>query len=859
MIQMKNNNQKILRLLAKREYQENKRRNRILIGTVAFAVWMIFCVFSLAIGKVQADYLLMVRNGGTKASTTLENPSEEQYRKIQKLAYIRSAGMETDFAATDAFLCTVLDKIAWEKMLKPAYTDIHGEYPTEEDEIMLPMRALKLLGISKPKIGMTIPVTMTDSEGEERSGDFRLSGYYTEYVDPSMGKAYGYFSQKYLDQLNLAEVSRTLLIEQSRSVDGQTVEDRLYQDIPMRDDSQQFFGGTGLGLEAVTELVGGYDIAAVMAVVILLAAWLLIYNVLHISYGKDIRRFGLLKTLGTTGKQIRSIAYRQIRKIAVLGCLWGSVAGVAVTLTVIPALLSRMYLHGLGKASAMIAFRPWMLAASVCFGMLVTFLGAAGVVRKIGKLSPVESIQYMEKVSAGRKSRRQSKDPLKAMAWRNLFRFRKRCVLTIVSLTLGICVALSAVVITNGTDMTNQIEAENHDFKIMTNISSGTISQYPTEETYFPEELIDKMTGLDGVETVAKVTGGYGKLQLDEKILDLRRKTLEENQIPEENTENIEETAPKFYEFVAELVSDDYLEELKTLNEEKNLGLDLESVEAGTGAIMLHYNLFSRIEAEKGREDVGETFSTYTVQGEKTADMKFCGHLNFKEKGLPALDTTWNGPGIVYFLVGEKGMERMRLPVQTFVLEMDVNRSMEPMIRESVEKSVDSYNMQFVTGSSHGDYISDARTLMLVCKSELLFAARSYIASSRIIMYGLCLVLLFMGLMNYFHVIVTGYTVRQKEFSMMQSIGMTTRQLKNMTRMEGIFYGLIVGVLVLTVGSGVLGVVAVVMKSRVGYFRFVYPWRELIGVLLILGGLCVAIPEGVFRRMRKNREIERGF
>ena len=98
-----------------------------------------------------------------------------------------------------------------------------------------------------------------------------------------------------------------------------------------------------------------------------------------------------------------------------------------------------------------------------------------------------------------------------------------------------------------------------------------------------------------------------------------------------------------------------YLEELKVFNEEKDLGLDIDSVEAGTGAIMLHYNLFSRIEAQKGREDVGETFSTYTVQGEKTADMKFCGYLNFKEKGAPALDTTWNGPGIVYFLVGEKG------------------------------------------------------------------------------------------------------------------------------------------------------------------------------------------------------------
>lgn len=173
---------------------------------------------------------------------------------------------------------------------------------------------------------------MTDSEGEEHSGDFRLSGYYTEYVDPSMGKAYGYFSKTYLDQLDLSEVSRTLLIEQSGSVDGQTVEDRLYQDIPMRDDSQQFFGGTGLDLEAVTEMVGGYDIAAVMAVVILFAAWLLIYNVLHISYGKDIRRFGLLKTLGTTDGRFEASRTRQIFKIAVLGCLWGSVAGYCIYL-----------------------------------------------------------------------------------------------------------------------------------------------------------------------------------------------------------------------------------------------------------------------------------------------------------------------------------------------------------------------------------------------------------------------------------------------------------------------------------------------------------------------------------------------
>ena len=84
---------------------------------------MIFCVFSLAIGKIQADYLLMVRNGGTKASTTLEDPSEEQYRKIQELAYIRSAGMETDFAATDAFF---VYSVRQDGVGKHAETGVYG-------------------------------------------------------------------------------------------------------------------------------------------------------------------------------------------------------------------------------------------------------------------------------------------------------------------------------------------------------------------------------------------------------------------------------------------------------------------------------------------------------------------------------------------------------------------------------------------------------------------------------------------------------------------------------------------------------------------------------------------------------------
>lgn len=396
---VENNNQEVIRLISRREKAGNKWENRILTGTVAFAVWMLCCVFSLAAGRIRAEELLLIRNAGTKAVTTMENPSWEQYQVIQTLPYIESAGMEADFASADAFLCTVMDQTAWEELQKPAYTDVCGTYPQEADELMLPVRALKSMGIEHPKTGMQIPVEMTDGEGKTICGTFRLCGYYTEYVDPMAGKPYGYFSEAYLKELSPKMLSRTLLMEQRADMDWETVERRLYEDVPMSDGSQQFFCGNSIRLNVITKVAGGYGTAFGMASVICFAAWLLLCNVLQISFGKSVRRFGLLKTLGTTDRQIRKIIWRQTVRSALAGCLTGSGAGVIVTVTCVPAFLSRRYLHGFGNASAMIAFCPEIFALSICIGFCIALLGTSRVIRKLGTLSPVESAHYMEHFS----------------------------------------------------------------------------------------------------------------------------------------------------------------------------------------------------------------------------------------------------------------------------------------------------------------------------------------------------------------------------------------------------------------------------------------------------------------------------
>ena len=276
---MRNNNQEIAALLARESYNSNKSRNRILTAAVALTVMMLFGVFSLAVGKLETDILLYMRNSGTAASTTLERGSKEQQEEIEALPYIRAVGSSVYIGNTEDYSCEVLDETGWEKMTAPAYSDIHGEYPQKTDEIMLPVRAMEAIGIHEPELGMEIPAGINLPGGEKLEKTFILSGYYTDYLNPAIFRPAGYFSQEFLQRLSIDTAENTtLLIQQKDNIDDEAIEDMLYRDVEMRDDSQQFFGGISIYRQVVYDLAGGFDTAVLMAGLILFGAAMLLYN-----------------------------------------------------------------------------------------------------------------------------------------------------------------------------------------------------------------------------------------------------------------------------------------------------------------------------------------------------------------------------------------------------------------------------------------------------------------------------------------------------------------------------------------------------------------------------------------------------
>ena len=241
---MKNNNKKVVSFLAPKEYRADRGKQLVLTGAVAFAVMMLFCVFSFALGKLETDMLRNARERGAVSDTALERATQEQYEEIKELPYIKDVGRYIQFGYALGDRAAVIDDVAWEKIKSPAYTDIHGNYPMEKMDVMLPIRTLERLGIANLEIGMELPVVVEFSEERQEEFTFRLCGYYTEYIATVIyGLPDAYFSQAFLEAVSEEEEREvTLYLRQDDRVSGRQVERNLYRDIDMRDIRQQFLG-----------------------------------------------------------------------------------------------------------------------------------------------------------------------------------------------------------------------------------------------------------------------------------------------------------------------------------------------------------------------------------------------------------------------------------------------------------------------------------------------------------------------------------------------------------------------------------------------------------------------------------------
>ena len=168
-------------------------------------------------------------------------------------------------------------------------------------------------------MNMEIPLSYYDKNGQQERS-FTLSGWFHSYTGTGMG----FVSESYCKNAGYTMAEDGVLSLSLNKMPDDFF--RIQRDVELNEN--QSFGGA-----ASMKSPSGSVIAMVILLVFFIigSGYLLIYNVLYISISKDTRFYGLMKTLGTTQKQIKLLVKNQAVKFACIGIPIGILLATAVS------------------------------------------------------------------------------------------------------------------------------------------------------------------------------------------------------------------------------------------------------------------------------------------------------------------------------------------------------------------------------------------------------------------------------------------------------------------------------------------------------------------------------------------------
>ncbi|GAB5616227.1 FtsX-like permease family protein [Faecalimonas canis] len=843
-----NRNKEVIKRVEKGMMKANRTRNIFAVVAVALTTFMITTIFSLGINYKENMDLTSVRTSGTNANVSLAMPTNEQEKEIRDLDYVKTVGTQYMIGSVAgkneadrdlAIAMQYYDNTEWEKHYKEAISNIKGEYPKKENEIMLSEDALSQLGIKEPKLDMEIPLSYVSKDGEQKD-TFTLSGWFRSYTGTGMA----FLSESYCQEHGYTMQNSGVL-----SISLDNPKDNFYdiQDDITLNENQTFQGSVSMSSSSGSV----YAMIILLVFFIIGSGYLLIYNVLYISISRDTRFYGLIKTLGTTEKQIKTLVKRQALTFGCIGIPIGVILAGVLSFGIVPVILENAFDSGKSIMDAEMFFHPSIFILSIIFSALTVWISCNAPAKVAGKISPIEALRYQNFASTKTKSRNSTNGgKLHVMAYHNVFRDKKRAFLVFMSLFMGITMILGV----NG--MIGSMKAENYVEKYMDynfeyrDVQFEQYEQPNKEVPQFDEQFVEQIKQIDGVKNVDIQKTVWGGIAFDEadleefmkiKYEDSRYKT--EGQSYQEMVADLKKYANAGdYGCYITTLDDKAVEEYNT--EHPDTPIDIEKFQRGETAI-------SGMDTEYNAPNtalVGKTLSlTADSPDGKATDFLIDGSFYFGdyENNLSySMDQRKDisiVPDIIY--VSEAGMERLTSAPIISGIGIDI-KDMNQL--EEIDSELQALNGTLT--KTEWSYQSPVGII-----EE--FNQMNY--SMNLLGNGAAVLLIVIGLINFINVMLTGVVARKNEFAVMESIGTSKKQIKKILTLEGGIYALVTTGLIMTLGNAFLLLVADAVPHIADYAKFEYPFALVICLIFAIFIICLSVPAIVYRAVSKETVIER--
>ena len=838
----------ILRTLSRRSFRANRRRNLVAVLAIILTTMMFTSLFVLSQSMIENMQQMYIQQAGYSSQLSSSLLTDDEADAIAEHPAVAEASRSTVVGVAE----NVSGRQVELRAASADYADstlslpTEGRMPENADEIALDTITLDKLGLAH-QLGETVHLSWTSAPGSDahETADFTLCGIWQG--NPAAMASMAWVSEDFAEALSAG-------IDQDAARESGSILGLTMLHIDLVDDSdpsgtaEKILADTGLTERVTLSPNIAYDSAvgqnmlrellpmAICMVLVFVSGYLIIYNIFQISVAADIRFYGRLKTLGATKRQLKKIIYSQARRLCLVGIPFGLVIGYFLGAVLVPFMITST------GGAATVALDPWIFVGAALFAAVTVRISCLKPARTCGKVSPMEALRYTDAEPLSRRKRKKSHSAsVRAMAWANLGRNRKRTVLVIASLSLGL-VLLSG------------IYAKNASFDIDKYMSGTVISDFEVEDasiasnfnTYDPQgttinsALVEKIGDLDGLER----TGALYAQVITHEVGESALKNIEHYYNAEERLAVIEATDPGLYDAYSDMLASGSCTAIlygvdglvvDTLADAQNVlagNFDKEAFASGSYVV---------VDAGPA-ENADEIAPTYNVGDSVTLGDKTYEVMAIVRDITPI--TEGKNSDTADFL-------GLYIPAEDFRAMYPDNTLRKYFFDVAAEDQPAAEQMLLDVQSE------DDPALSFTSKQTLIDHYKEQTRASTIMAFAISFVIAVVGVLNFVNSMLTAIFSRQKEFAMLQSIGMTRRQLRNMLIGEGLYYAGITLALSYVLSALVVGVGVRLLVAGDWTATFHFTLLPLVICTPILLAFAVLIPVCCFKNIEKQSIVER--
>ena len=837
-------------VLTTRMFRTNRGRNVVAVLAIMLTTMMFSTLFTLTQSLSRNLVEMTFRQTGYDAQASIRGLTEAQADTIAASPQVAEIGQSIVLgqAENDALTGQSVE-IRWADESYATHSFAYpstGRLPEIADEIALDTLVLDRLGIPH-ELGQTVTLSWRKdlSRDEVTTTSFTLCGFWE-------GNRSSYASMAWVSRAYADEMTGGVLSSDENQILGlYMIQVNLLTDQDIEGSMDRILADAGLShLEYSVNLTYSPEMGAMAAqeslpmylgmVLVFVAGYLIIYNIFQISVTADVQFYGKLKTLGTTTKQIKKLVYGQANRLCILGIPIGLILGWLSGFVLVPVFMGAM------EGEAVVSASPVIFVGSALFAWATVLISCLRPSRLAGKVSPIEALRMSDADTGSKKKQKRhlGTASLSAMAWANLWRNKKRTVTVICSLTLGL-VLLSCFYAKNAAfDMEKYLaDLILADFELSDATSEDYINNYDPHGTTLTDALVSQLESQEGVEASGHLYSAQIQWQMDEGTLQNLAAFYTEDKLTDWESYDPQGAQALRSALVAGdgsaiLYGLDGIPLDAITQNQYVLEGSFDAAEFASGNYVLAVGPSVELGAEYPVLPVPSVGSTVELNGRTYTVMAVVYPLN------PVTQLTVQRGG------GDKFSLSFIIPTDTFRQQWPDHTLRKLFL------NVDDAHIHRVQAFLD-DYMADTDPSLPVASRQTMASQyQAQTRSSAVMGNAISIIIALVGVLNFVNSMVTAILSRKREFAVIQSVGMTKRQLSRMLTAEGLYYAALTLAASYLISALTVGIVVRAMVEG-GFTTFRFTLLPLMVCTPLLLLFALLIPYLCFRNLEQHSIVER--